>query len=184
VELKMLSERIENAKDFKEKVQLICNHYEDRRLKNELEPEWIHSGYEIAFRFTKEESLEKNEMYLLNQIVKSHSLPDGSSVHAFPDRPNSPMRIIHDGWKAGTPTWIFMGRNSENCVDLGSNWVAVSRTLPETLYAQLDKNIAPPTLWMAYNKKNKMSISDKDENIIGPAIYFEQILFHLKAQNK
>jgi len=180
----MLSEKIEAAKDFKEKVQLIWNNYEDRRLKSELEPEWIHTGYEIAFRFTQEKSLDKNEMYLLNQIVKSHSLPDGSSVHAFPDRPNSPMRIIHDGWKAGTPTWIFMGRSSENCVDLGSNWVAVSRTLPDTLYAQLDQNMAPSTLWMAYNKKNKMSISDKDENIIGPAIYLKQILFHLKSRAK
>ena len=147
---------------LKEKARIIWDHYlsrqlppsevsieEDRLIKASLEPNWIHYGYSLIKKALDGEKLEPDEMNLVDQIIQSHSLKDGYTVAAFPGQPKSPMRTIHDGWKAGTPTWIFMGRalTPESTVHLGNKWVAVQRTLPEEFYKDMDKTAAPPTLW-------------------------------------
>jgi hypothetical protein len=196
-----LYEKMSAANTFQEKAQVVWDHYLSRKLPIpepgvfSLEPNWVHSGYELVDRYLKQENLDANDQQLLQQIIESHSLKDGFEVSAFPGQPASPIRIIHDGWKAGTPTWIFMGRsfksevvlkneevelshrryNEHSVVHLGGGWIAVHRTIPEELYKKMDKEAAPRTLWMAYNENEQMGVTALTSNVIGPATSFNQL---------
>lgn len=140
------------------------------------EPKWIHAGYELVYKYLHDEILDSKSEQFIHEIVKSHSLKDGFAVPAFPEKPSGPMRIIHDGWKAGTPSWVFMGRSltPESVVPLRDGWIAVQRTLPTSIYELIDSENAPPTLWIAYNVENQMGMTGM--NVIGPAIYFDQLV--------
>lgn len=196
-----LSKAISEATSYKDKAQLVWDHYLSRQLPSAyveggniigtLEPNWIHSGYELIRKFLDNEnssgdqrSLSPDELKSINQIIESHALNDGVSVPAFPGQPKSPMRIIHDGWKAGTPSWIFMGRalTPESFVHLGAGWVAVQRTIPDEFYAQMDQQAAPATLWMAYNRDKQMGLTALTSNVIGPAISFDQLWDAVNAE--
>jgi hypothetical protein len=158
---------------IKEKSQIIWDHYLSRQLKTDLEPNWIHSGYDLIRRVALGEETTKSEGTLLIKLIQSHSTSDGEEVASLSGRPKSVVRIMHDGWKAGSPTWIFMGRSAENVQSLGEDWVAVKRTLPDHIYNLIDQDIAPPTLWLAYNLNLQMGFDNK--NVIGPAISLEQL---------
>lgn len=173
-----ISKAISLAPTYKEKAQIVWDHYLSRQLPvGSLEPNWVHVGYELVHKFILGEKLQPEELELTDQIIASHSLKDGHTVSAFPGQPKSPMRIIHDGWKAGTPTWIFMGRalTPESVIDLTSGWVAVKRTIPDDFYADMDQEAAPSTLWMAYRIDKQMGVTALTSNIIGPAISFSQL---------
>lgn len=185
-----LSAAIAAAKTYKDKAQVVWDHYVSRQLplaefsypigtlnKGTLEPSWVHFGYALIQKFVSDEKLDADELELVDQIIASHSLKDGHTVPAFIGQPKSPMRVIHDGWKAGTPTWIFMGRSltPKSVVYLGSGWVAVQRTIPDEFYKDMDQQAAPPTLWMAYNNDQQMGITALTSNVIGPAVSFNQL---------
>jgi len=173
-----LSAAIAVAPTYKHKAQVVWDHYVSRQLGDgNLEPNWVHFGYALVQKFASDEKLNADELELVDQIIASHSLKDGYTVSAFPGQPQGPMRIIHDGWKAGTPTWIFMGRSltPESIVNLGGGWVAVQRTIPDEFYKNMDRRAAPATLWMAYNKNQQMGLTALTSNVIGPAISFDQL---------
>lgn len=171
-----LRESLSLADSIEDKCKLIWQHYENRKLTNSFEPNWIHAGYELVYKYLQGEKLDSKSMQLVQEIVNSHSLEDGFSVPAFPEKPSGPMRIIHDGWKAGTPSWVFMGRSltPESVVPLKNDWIAVQRTLPSSVYELIDSDQAPPTLWIAYNLNNQMGLTGT--NVIGPAIYFDELI--------
>lgn len=174
----MLHKKIIETKSAFDKCQIIWDHYLERKLNNDLEPTWIHAGYELVFKAINEKALTKEEIKVVNEIIFTHSCEDGREIPAFAGKPNSPSRIIHDGWKAGTPSWIFMGRSlyPENVQKINENYVVVKRTLPIEYYQMINQDLAPPTLWMAYHLKKQMGCSGEQSNIIGPAIYLNQIL--------
>lgn len=174
----MLYHKLQETKSAFEKCQIIWDHYVERQLHSELEPAWIHAGYELIFKAKNEKALTKEEIKIVNEIIFTHSCEDGKEIPAFAGKPNSPSRIIHDGWKAGTPSWIFMGRSLEadNVQKINNNYVVVKRTLPSEYYQMLNQDLAPATLWMAYNLNKQMGCFGERTNIIGPAIYLNQIL--------
>lgn len=169
---------------MKDQLADIWNHYLSRQLKNDLEPNWIHYGYELIYKLLNDVEITEKEKHIANDIMKSFSLKDGFSVPSFPSRPQSPSRIIHDGWKAGTATWIFMGRSENPIKYLGDDWIAVERTLPDDLYKLLDSKLAPPTLVMAYNKNRQMGINNADSNAVGPAIYMDDLIKAIETLEK
>lgn len=171
-----LSEAVNAAVTLKEKAIVVWQHYESRKLQSELEPKWIHAGYEIVFKYING-SVTPEEKQFVQEIVSSHSLKDGYSVAAFPGTPSGPMRIIHDGWKSGTPTWIFMGRAEPGAAKMiGDGWVAVQRSLPAAFYQLMDQKAAPPTLWIAYHLEKQMGVSAMTSNCIGPATSYDELL--------
>ena len=172
-----------NYDKLMEQAKTVWGKYESRKLNSALEPAWIHAGYELVKDFI-DNKLEEGNLSIVLEILHSHSLPDGSGVLAFPNQPKGPQRIIHDGWKAGTPSWIFMGRNlaPENVKYLGERWVAVQRSLPPEMYKLIDPSAAPPTLWMAYHLDNQMGLTALTSNVIGPAIYFEDLIETIEAE--
>lgn len=159
---------------MKKDCERIWEIYLSRKL-NQYEPEWTHYAYELVFKHINNQNLSQKDLHLIQQIIKSHSLPDGYSVPAIVGKPNGDFRIIHDGWKAGTPTWIFMGRKQDTVFPLKNDWIAVKRTLPTHLYDLLNKELAPDTLWLAYHLKKQMKF-ESDESCIGPAISYEQLI--------
>jgi hypothetical protein len=179
-----LYNKIRSSESVLDKCQVIWDHYLERKLSSGLEPNWVHVGYELVYRALNKEKLSSDQQHLVQEILYTHALKDGTFVPAFSGRPNSPSRLIHDGWKAGTPSWIFMGRNinSNSVKYLGNDWVVVQRTLPEDYYQFLDAEKAPPTLWMAYNLQDKMGLNASTNNVIGPAIYLDQIIHAIQSK--
>jgi len=173
--MSFLQEQISQKETFKEQVEVLKNFYLSKKMDSPLEPEWIHLSYELAFRYLDGVHLTDDEILDLNSVVQSHSLVDGTSVPAFPGVPNSPERMMHDGWKAGTATWVFMGRSSENAHILKNRWVAVSRTLPQALFEQINSNDTTDTLWIAYNLDFPFGSKYEQKKCIGPAIFYEDL---------
>lgn len=171
-----LFESLQAEEKLEEKARIVCEHYESRVLDNELEPRWMHPAYECVQRLYDGNATEDEKQMAL-EIISSHSLKDGYSVSAFPGMPGSPMRIIHDGWKSGTPTWIFMGRSFPDAAkDIGNGWVAVQRSLPPEFYRLIDASAAPPTLWIAYHLDQQMGMSALTANCIGPAMSLPELI--------
>lgn len=173
-----LSESVKSANTLEEKAKIVWEHYQSRKLASNLEPNWTHVAYDVVRKLSEKSLTDTEDDYhLAMEVISSHALPDGFSVAAFPGMPSSPMRIIHDGWKSGTPTWIFMGRSfPEAAQDIGGGWVAVSRTLPDELFKMMEKNGAPATLWMAYHRDRQMGSSALTSNCVGPAISFRELM--------
>lgn len=171
--------------DFKTQCIKLVEHYKSRQLKSDLEPKWTHEAYQFAFDFIADLPLNEKQLWILNGTVKSHNLPDGVAVPVDKRQPQGSQRIVHDGWKAGSCTWIFMGRNfkQDSVCQLSDFWVAVQRTLPDDIYNLLDQSLAPSTLWMAYNLKLPMQVLNEKDTCVGPAIYLSQIEEAIKRKH-
>ena len=108
----MLRNELLNCQNLEGKSNLIWQHYTNRKLNSNLEPKWVHAAYDLVRRYNEDpSSLNKEETSMFKELVYSHEMADGAEVQSFPHIPRSPVRIMHDGWKIGTPTWIFMGRS-------------------------------------------------------------------------
>jgi hypothetical protein len=170
----MLQENLLTCRSWKGKALLVNDFYQSRRIDGSLEPLWIHRAYELVKNYI-DDTLQQGQIKLFYDIIKSHELPDGFEVQSMPNVPNSPIRIMHEGWKVGSPTWIFMGRNQpEAAIHVSENWIAVKRTVPSNIYRHFDQEI-PDTIWMAYNTKIQIgNMNDsQDHGVIGPAMDFE-----------
>jgi hypothetical protein len=85
---------------------------------------------------------------------------------------------MHEGWKIGSPTWIFMGRNQLGAsVHVSGDWIAVKRTIPSEIYKLFDPQL-PDTIWMAYNTKIQMGSMNSSQDVgeMGPAMDFEDLV--------
>lgn len=179
----MLYETLINCKSIKEKAFHIMDFYKSRRIQSSLEPIWIHRAYELVQQYL-DDKLEKDNLRNLYEIVNSHCMEDGTEVPSFPNRPSSPARIMHEGWKIGTPTWIFMGRNEYGAArDLNKGWVAVKRTVPQKFQKLFDPDI-PLDIWFAYNLNDQMGIGAETANSIGPSLDFDELCHEIDRQTK
>lgn len=170
-----LQEQIRSKETFKEQVEILKNFYLSKRMDSPLEPSWVHLSYDLAFRYLDSDHLTDEEILTLHAVVESHSLDDGFPVPAFPGVPNSPERIMHEGWKAGTATWVFMGRKLENAHILKNRWVAVSRSLPTELFEMLNHDGISDTLWIAYNLDFPFGPEHHQKTCIGPAVFYDDL---------
>mgnify|MGYP006275835139 CR=1 FL=1 len=179
-----LVQALECAKSWKGKACLINDFYESRRIKGSLEPIWIHRAYEIVKDYL-DDKLDVNLVKIFYDIVRSHELKDGEEVPSNPSVPSSPIRIMHEGWKIGTPTWIFMGRNfSDSARQINSEWVAVSRKVPEQFHRLFTPGV-PDTVWLAYSVKNQMDFEGKQPvSWVGPACDLEDLVEVLESMPK
>lgn len=157
-----------------EKCRAIWDHYLSRKRNDSFEPNWILRPYELAKLYAESEGkpdgFSDNDYFLLNETIKSHSQKNGNEVPVKTGFPNEGSRVMHDCWKAGSFTWIFMGRAEAKDAFLHKEFVILSRTLPDDLYKVIDKSIfAPQTLFAAYN------LFDVSKNT-GPAVCLDDLL--------
>lgn len=167
---------LKSCKNPREKAQIIWDFYQSARLQSDLEPVWIHPDYELVQKYL-ENSIKKEELLRVAELIKSHEMPDGTEVSQYRGKPKSPVRIVHQGWKIGSPTWVFMGRNLHpNATQyLGKGWVAVCREVPSDLYKLFDSSI-PNLVWVAYSLNKSMT----DEDWIGPAVFYDEFILALE----
>ena len=158
-------EKINTSSSFEDKCGAVWEHYISRKLKNNFEPFWTHYPYTLVRKFLDKSSLNQEENFVLQETVKSHQQIDGTEVPIKNGFPNEGTRVMHDCWKAGSFTWIFMGRSFAEATQY-NDFVVVSRTLPIEIYEMIDTN-APQTLYGAY-------LIDKP-SIVGPAVDTESL---------
>jgi hypothetical protein len=150
---------------------MVWEHYLSRKRQDNLEPSWILRPYTIIKRYldNPSDSYDDEERFILSETIKSHLQEDGTEVPVKTGFPNEGSRIMHDCWKAGSFTWVFMGRVDSKDALVKGDYVIIDRTLPDNLYDMIDKDMAPQTLYAAYH------ISDESKNI-GPGVYLTDIL--------
>src|SRR5258708_7642066 len=143
-----LASRVRAANGPVEKALVVWQHYERSKLRTEFEPKWIHAAYEVVREFL-DGRLRWDEAA---EFVSSHALADG-----FQDRAG---RVVHDGWKVGTSTWVFMGRAAPGAATaLGGGWVAVRRTVPGGLAVRNEVRPGWRACWIAYHLEQQMGFT-------------------------
>ena len=116
---------------------------------------------------TEEELLKEFENYVLDSLLT----PDGSTINSFP----FPARVIHDGYKLGTISWVFMGRGDSPIVELPHYYngvcYAIRRQIPASIKPKL--NIVHPELddyvYAAYSLDPNINLD------VGPCLTFEEL---------
>lgn len=180
----MLFEQVRACTSLQDKAKRVWEHYLERRLPNNMEPAWTHMAYELIQRYANDPaSVTDKDLLMVKDTIYSHEMPDGTEVASFPNVPQSPVRIMHEGWKIGTPTWVFMGRNHETgkVLSLGQGWISVLRHVPEELHYHFDSAM-PKDAWIAYNLKDQMGMSALTANCVGPELYFHDLITSLERQ--
>jgi len=157
---------------YKSKAKICLDHYDESK-SIQFEPNWIHPAYEILQKFYQDE-LPAEKFPLVKEIIVSHECVDGLAVSAQPGVPSSGRRIIHDGWKIGSSTWVFMGRK-EYAKPLNDDWVLVRRKIPDQIFLSNFDPDLPNRIWIAYHRHNQMGMTPMT-NFIGPTPYLDDLL--------
>jgi len=159
---------LSSSKNLGEFCSKLWDYYLSRRRGDEFEPSWVLSSYALVKKALDEADLDEKEAATLREVIKSHLEEDGAEVPVKTGFPNEGSRIIHDCWKAGSFSWIFMGRRSPDTIARHRNFVVLSRKLPDELYNLLDGS-APQVLFAAYD-------TVEESKNIGPAICLDDLL--------
>lgn len=154
---------------LKEKAKRLWQRYQVRRRTDEYEPPWIHPGYELIKKYL-DGTIHKDERESAVGIIKSHDLKDGQIVSSF----GFEGRVMHDGWKVGTPSWIFMGRKFCEPEIIDNGWIMISRELPDDIAAMVHRPNGARA-WMAYHPQLQMGQTAMTSNCIGPSHTPEQV---------
>lgn len=162
--------------DIKDKCSYLWEHYCNRKRTDEYEPNWILKPYDLARMYSLGQQINDEDIFLLENLLKSHAEPNGAEVPVKRGFPKEGTRLMHDGWKAGSSSWLFMGRKFSK-TSQHSHYVIISRTLSDNYYNLLDSPTAPQTLFCAY--------SLLEEKLIGPAIFYDDLILEItKALNE
>lgn len=179
--------------NIQQKVDHLIGVYNSRRRTDDYEPKYIIDPYDVIFAFQgiqengkksnksgvaylKDIYGEGSDKELLetfeNNCLDSLLCPDGTVCNGhgiFPDR------VIHDGYKVGTTSWVFMGRNESPVYPvkyMGKTLYAVGRTVPPEIQKML-KPLHPElgnTVWCAYDLDGQYGVE------IGPLFSLDQIV--------
>lgn len=153
------------------KAEICLEHYR-ASMSAQFEPEWMHPAYEILQKFIQG-SLPVEKMNLVKEIIASHECEDGRTVTVQPGVPASGKRVMHDGWKIGSSTWVFMGRK-DYAKRLNDDWILVSRKIPDKIFSLNFESDLPNEVWIAYHRRRQMGFSPMD-NFIGPTPYLDDL---------
>lgn len=112
-------------------------------------------------------------------------LPDGKVVDAFAGFPGGGKRIVQDGTKVGTTTWVFEGR-AKCRPERHKGWVILHRDVApairevgrESGFEEVER------VWMAYHPDRPMGDSAMTGREIGPCLSRDEVVAHIeKAQS-
>jgi hypothetical protein len=178
---------------LEDKVALLIQGYEVSRRIDGYEPNYIISPYDVIYAYAGKnpdgtasktsgiKALHKayGDDYSDEAILKLFEedaldallTPDGSVSKGgglFPDR------VIHDGYKIGTTSWIFMNRKFSKVYPIkymNHKLYAVCRAIPENMQKLL-KPVHPElgyNMWCAYDLDGRFGVE------IGPCFSLDQI---------
>lgn len=130
--------------------------YDAHRGDAAFEPNWTHPLFQAAFEGDKE---------MLEAVKETLSLPDGSVVEAFPGLPGGPKRLMEDGFKVGTTSWIFFGRKNPAYRKIVGSWVILGRRWAGNGAIN----------YMAFHKDRPMGLSAMTGQELGPSFDLAEI---------
>ncbi|NCA13965.1 MAG: hypothetical protein EBS89_07500 [Proteobacteria bacterium] len=156
---------------LEDKARICLEHYEASKNPS-LEPAWVHPAYDVLRKFLEGESGDE-QTRLVRDVIASHECEDGKPVTAQPGVPGAGRRVIHDGWKIGSSTWVFMGRR-DGAISLNDDWILVGRDIPADIFRANFDPALPSKVWIAYHRTIKMGLQPM-QNFIGPTPYLEQV---------
>jgi hypothetical protein len=159
---------------LKNKAQKVWQHYESRKRLDDFEPAWTHRAYEMVRQFI-DGTLHHELKESVTNIITSHDLADGTIIRCPPFN-----RVMHDGWKVGTPTWIFMGRQDAEPQRIANGWILLSRQLPDRIAAMF-RMPSGTREWMAFHPELPMGYTAMTSNVIGPCHTAEEIRIYAMA---
>lgn len=174
-----LSENLRRVKNERAKARLMWEHYVSRQRTDNLEPKWIHPAYKLAREMAEGRRLDPNDITMFRQMIGSHELEDGTIVPSSNDMPTG---VMHDGWRVGTTSWVFMGRKKAANIagETGekSSWVLVGRTIPKTIQSDFGDSI-----YIAYNLNCPVGMGPTDwkANVVGPAASVQEVIGQLET---
>lgn len=180
-----------------EKVEILLKRYEESRRNDDYEPEYVIPPYDEIFAYVgkptkpsaKSSFFTKKKVKALRNIY-GDDLTDKEILTYFEDNTLDPLlskdgsviksglfpsRVVHDGYKVGTTSWIFMGRKNSPIVPVSyhdDKLFAVKRTVPP----EITKLLRPThpelgyDMWCAYDLNGKYKIE------IGPCFSLDQIM--------
>jgi hypothetical protein len=140
--------------------------YEAHKGDEKYEPNWIHPAFEVGYKIVDDPYyVDSDKGFILDGCYESITLPDGYVCEAFPGLTDSPKRIMEDGFKVGTTSWIFMGRKNPAYQAVYRDWVILGRKWAK------DGAIT----YMAYHPDKPMGLSAMTGEDIGPTFDLAQI---------
>lgn len=97
-------------------------------------------------------------------------------------------RIIDNGYKVGTPSWVFLGRNDTSSTvyrwSRDPHWIVCCRRPSKAIQKLGRKHGFPdlPEFWIAYHLENPMGDSTFTANCIGTCLLEAEVLEQLADQ--
>lgn len=174
--------------DCKKLCESLVARYESSKRGDDAEPKWTLNPFDMAYDFVngglksiKENwSFDGSDEEICKSVLDYLSplfIADGTVYESFP----FPPRIIHDGFKVGTVSWVFMGRKHSNVEVLntpkksvygGEKIYVVNRIVPSEIFKNIECNHPEiePFVYCGYSL-------DKDIKVnIGPCISLDHIV--------
>jgi hypothetical protein len=174
------------SKKLSQICEKLIQRYERSKRNDQAEPKWVLHPYSIAYDYMKsgldglreyygDEKSSTLVEYATNDLT-GLDIEDGTVYESFP----FPARVIHDGFKVGTTSWVFMGRRNSNVEVLttpknsiygGEDIYVVSRIIPPEINKKLKKKHPElePVVYCGY------SLNDKIKVDIGPCITSDEV---------
>lgn len=148
-----------------------------RRLTGDLqkyEPNWVHPIYQMA-----KDYLDYPERFQGDDLEDAANTLLAVADHRIVTQEWLGMgRLIHEGWKVGTPTWAFMGRGTGHLSFAPGNadLVVCCRVIPPELRGYFPDTGGCWEVWIAYSKSEPLGATALTANCYGPCECKDELL--------
>lgn len=161
--------------DKSAKAKKLWEFYQSRQRTDECEPTWVLWPYSMMRDYGGLVAEDKGNA---DTMIGNLSISDGTVQEAFPGLPGSPLRIIHEGCKIGTPSWVFMGRNlADSVVERKGDLVICGRKVPRQY-----RHSGHAAAWIAYSLNEPMGSTALTSNVFGPCLTRAELEQAIRAE--
>lgn len=164
--------------------QQCWDHYQGRKLTGDqaaCEPEWTHPAYQgIRDWIDRPEQFDDDETADIADLIL------GISDHTLRQEESWPFppRLVHEGWKVGTPTWVFLGRAAGHVERYDDDLVLCCRTIPADCRNHLKSIDNCWDCWIAYSLTEPMGSSAMTANCYGPCLSKDDLIEAIEQEAK
>lgn len=163
--------------------------YESRRLtgdKAKYEPDWIHPGEEDFALYVQGKVTDKEMLACIEERLDGLK---GWQRPSFFMHPLFGPRIVHEAFKVGSPSWVFLGRNlpSTRLEMFGDEHVICGRATPDEVRLVARKHgleVLVDQTWIGYSKTDRMGDTAMTANVYGPCNSLAELIADLKEDRK
>jgi len=148
---------------LRQQAQYLLDRFESR-VAPAIEPEWLLDEHKTLKRFI-DGTLDKGEAAEAKDVIRNLSIPD----YEVNVDPFFGPRFIEDGYKVGSFSWGFMGRNNPIHVERFGEVVVFGRELATEFRSSFPGE--PEVLWFAYSR----SIHYWSRNITGCVSFLQTV---------